>query len=55
MKCFTDNEKLEYKAKSDEKTEHTLVCEYFEEGFNAVIALLVIRETKKDGFRRLLL
>ena len=52
MKCFTDNEKLKYKAKSDEKAELTSVSEYFEEGFNAVIELLVIRETKKDGFRR---
>ena len=32
-----NSEKLEYKAKANEKTELTLVSEYFEAGFNAVI------------------
>lgn len=39
MIWITDNEKLEYKTKSDEKAEHTLVCEHFEEGFRSTPSL----------------
>lgn len=38
-----DNEKLEYKASSDEKAELTFVSEHFEEELNAVIGLLIIQ------------
>jgi len=40
---FTDSEKSENKAKSDEKAQLTIVSEHFEEGFNAVIWLRSIR------------
>lgn len=43
---LTDSEKPENKAKLSEKAEFTLVNEHFEEGFNAVIWFLRIRENE---------
>lgn len=49
---LTDNETPECKAEADAKAELTSVSEHFKEVSNAAIWRLIIREAKKDGFRR---